>query len=53
MLASCPYSLGATLVIFGKHIDKISADKPKKVFTLPVIIGEENARYLALGTNRK
>jgi 1,4-dihydroxy-2-naphthoate octaprenyltransferase len=43
--ASLPYVLGVTTVIFGKHIDKILVDKAKKIFTLPVLIGEKTARY--------
>ena len=40
VLASLPYALGPTTVIFGKHIDKYKEDKAKGVHTLPVIIGE-------------
>jgi 1,4-dihydroxy-2-naphthoate octaprenyltransferase len=48
ILASLPYVLGVTTVIFGKHIDKVLVDKAKKIFTLPVIIGEKIARYSVL-----
>lgn len=48
-LVSLPYALGATSVIFGKHIDKIEADREKGIRTLPVLLGERNARYVALG----
>jgi 1,4-dihydroxy-2-naphthoate octaprenyltransferase len=44
-VASLPYVLGVTTVIFGKHIDKISVDKAKNIHTLPVVIGEKAARY--------
>jgi 1,4-dihydroxy-2-naphthoate octaprenyltransferase len=44
-IASLPYVLGVTTVIFGKHIDKIRVDKAKNIHTLPVIIGEKAARY--------
>jgi 1,4-dihydroxy-2-naphthoate polyprenyltransferase len=47
--ASLPYVLGVTTVIFGKHIDKSKIDKEKKIYTLPVIIGEKAARYSVLG----
>ena len=47
-LASLPYVLGVTTVIFGKHIDKLLIDKAKKIFTLPVLIGEKAARYAVL-----
>jgi 1,4-dihydroxy-2-naphthoate octaprenyltransferase len=46
--ASLPYVLGVTTVIFGKHIDKLLVDKAKKIFTLPVLIGEKVARYTIL-----
>ena len=45
VIASLPYVLGVTTVIFGKHIDKIQVDKAKKIYTLPVVIGEKAARY--------
>ena len=48
-VAGLPYALGATGVIFGKHIDKYAEDKAKGIHTLPVIIGEEAARFLATG----
>jgi 1,4-dihydroxy-2-naphthoate polyprenyltransferase len=44
-LASLPYALGATAVIFGKHIDKLQADAEKGIRTLPVLLGEERSRY--------
>jgi 1,4-dihydroxy-2-naphthoate octaprenyltransferase len=47
--ASLPYVLGVTTVIFGKHIDKRDIDKAKKIYTLPVVIGEKAARYTVLG----
>lgn len=47
-LASLPYVLGVTTVIFGKHIDKRDIDKSKKIFTLPVVIGEKLSRALVL-----
>ncbi len=47
-IASLPYVLGVTTVIFGKHIDKIIPDTQKKIHTLPVVIGEKAARYSVL-----
>ena len=47
--ASLPYVLGVTTVIFGKHIDKRDIDKAKKIYTLPVVIGEKLSRYAVLG----
>ena len=47
-IASIPYGLGPTCVIFGKHIDKRLADKYKKIHTLPVIIGETASRNIIL-----
>ena len=49
ILASLPYALGVTGVIFGKHIDKFEMDKEKKIFTLPVLLGERLSRYTAMG----
>jgi 1,4-dihydroxy-2-naphthoate octaprenyltransferase len=46
-IASLPYAILVTTVLFGKHIDKIEADKKKGVRTLPVILGERNARLVA------
>lgn len=48
IIASLPYALGPTLVIFGKHIDKLEQDKAKNIRTLPVILGDVIARYLGL-----
>jgi 1,4-dihydroxy-2-naphthoate octaprenyltransferase len=48
ILASLPYALGVTGVIFGKHIDKYEMDKEKRIHTLPVILGEKLSRYIAL-----
>jgi 1,4-dihydroxy-2-naphthoate polyprenyltransferase len=47
-IASLPYALGTTMVIFGKHIDKLDADKAKGIHTLPVLMGEKAARYFTL-----
>jgi 1,4-dihydroxy-2-naphthoate octaprenyltransferase len=46
--ASLPYALGATSVIFGKHIDKYAEDKAKQIRTLPVLLGERNARAIVM-----
>jgi 1,4-dihydroxy-2-naphthoate octaprenyltransferase len=46
-IASLPYAILVTTVLFGKHIDKIEADKKKGVRTLPVILGEGRARIVA------
>lgn len=48
VIASLPYVLGVTTVIFGKHIDKISVDRAKEIHTLPVMIGEKAARYAVI-----
>jgi len=47
-IASLPYVLGVTNVIFGKHIDKLKIDAEKRIHTLPVVIGEKAARYAIL-----
>ena len=48
VVASLPYALGATSVIFGKHIDKYENDKAKHIHTLPVLLGETVSRYVAI-----
>jgi 1,4-dihydroxy-2-naphthoate octaprenyltransferase len=47
-VASLPYVLGVTTVIFGKHIDKLDMDRQKGIHTLPVVIGEKASRYAVL-----
>jgi 1,4-dihydroxy-2-naphthoate polyprenyltransferase len=46
-IASLPYAILVTTVLFGKHIDKIDADRKKGVRTMPVLLGERNARLVA------
>lgn len=46
ILISFIYSLGATSVIMGKHIDKYEDDKSKGIKTFPVILGKEKARFI-------
>ena len=46
-VASLPYAILVTSVLFGKHIDKIEADRKKGVRTMPVLLGERNARRVA------
>jgi 1,4-dihydroxy-2-naphthoate octaprenyltransferase len=41
---SLVFGLGPTTVLFGKHTDKLEADRDKGVRTLPVLIGETWAR---------
>ncbi len=48
LLLSLPYALSTTLVIFGKHIDKLKQDREKGISTVPVLLGERWARYLAM-----
>ena len=47
--ASLPYVFGVTAVIFGKHIDKLRDDRARRIYTLPVLIGERWARRLTVG----
>ncbi|MBI3742306.1 MAG: prenyltransferase [Chloroflexi bacterium] len=49
VIASLPYALGVTGVIFGKHIDKFEMDKQKGIHTFPVVIGEKIARGMLVG----
>ena len=46
-IASLPYAILVTTVLFGKHIDKIEADRKKGVHTMPVLLGEQRARLAA------
>ncbi len=48
-IASLPYAILVTTVLFGKHIDKIEADTRKGVRTMPVLLGEARARRVAQG----
>ncbi len=48
VLASLPYALGTTMVIFGKHIDKYKEDRAKGIHTVPAVIGEKVSRYTTL-----
>ncbi len=45
---SLVFALGPTTVLFGKHTDKLEADRGKGVNTLPVIIGERASRMAVL-----
>ena len=49
VIASLPYALGVTGVIFGKHIDKFEMDQEKGIHTLPVLLGERVSRYTVIG----
>ena len=42
------FALGPTTVLFGKHTDKLTADRDKGVKTLPVILGELRSRYVVI-----
>lgn len=46
VIASLPYALGVTGVIFGKHIDKLAMDCERRIFTLPVLLGERLSRAI-------
>ncbi len=46
LVASVPYALLVTAVLFAKHVDKFEADAAKGVGTLPVRIGKERALFL-------
>jgi 1,4-dihydroxy-2-naphthoate octaprenyltransferase len=45
-LAGVPFGLSVVSINFGKHIDKLDADKVKGVGTLPVRIGDKAARIV-------
>lgn len=48
IVASLPCALAATTVLFGKHIDKLDADAAKGIRTMPVLLGERNARWATI-----
>lgn len=49
IIASLPVALAATTVLFGKHTDKLQADAAKGIRTMPVLLGEENSRWVTIG----
>jgi 1,4-dihydroxy-2-naphthoate octaprenyltransferase len=49
LLASVPYGLGVTTVLFGKHLDKLPFDKEKGIRTMPIVLGEKLSRYVTIG----
>ncbi|PIE41273.1 MAG: prenyltransferase [Gammaproteobacteria bacterium] len=49
LLAATTYALAPTAVLFGKHIDKLDADKAKGIRTLPVILGHKRSRQCVMG----
>jgi 1,4-dihydroxy-2-naphthoate octaprenyltransferase len=46
IVASFPYGISASLIVFGKHLDKLEEDSKKGVKTLPVILGERKTKIL-------
>ena len=40
IIASLPYALGVTTVLFGKHLDKVDFDANNKTNTMVVLLGE-------------
>ncbi|MCB1647349.1 MAG: prenyltransferase [Pseudomonadales bacterium] len=49
ILLSLFSGIGPTLVIFGKHIDKLEQDRQKGVRSLPVVLGDLKARQVTRG----
>jgi 1,4-dihydroxy-2-naphthoate octaprenyltransferase len=49
VVASLPYALGVTTVLFGKHIDKVDFDAKNNTNTLVVLLGDRRARQLSKG----
>jgi len=49
VLASFPYALGVTAVLFGKHLDKLDFDTSKGIRTMPIILGDRLARRVTIG----
>lgn len=48
LLASLPVALAATTVLFGKHTDKLEADRAKGIRTMPVLLGETVSRWATI-----
>jgi len=48
LLASVPYGLGVTSVLFGKHLDKLDFDSSKGIRTAPIVLGDKLARYATI-----
>jgi 1,4-dihydroxy-2-naphthoate polyprenyltransferase len=48
LLASVPYGLGVTTVLFGKHVDKLDFDTEKGIRTMPIVLGESLARRVTI-----
>jgi 1,4-dihydroxy-2-naphthoate octaprenyltransferase len=48
LLASVPYGLGVTTVLFGKHLDKLEFDTSKHIRTMPIVLGESLARRVTV-----
>jgi 1,4-dihydroxy-2-naphthoate octaprenyltransferase len=44
ILASVPYALGVTTVLFGKHLDKLAFDRERGIRTMPMLLGQSLAR---------
>jgi 1,4-dihydroxy-2-naphthoate octaprenyltransferase len=49
LLASLPVGLNVVTINLGKHTDKLKEDRGKGVRTLPVLLGEDAARYVTIG----
>ena len=49
LLLSLVYGIGPTLVIMGKHLDKLDDDTQRSIKSLPVVIGHVASSYLSLG----
>lgn len=45
---SLAYAFGPTAVLFGKHTDKLEADRAKGIHTLPVLLGEPLSRLCVI-----
>jgi 1,4-dihydroxy-2-naphthoate octaprenyltransferase len=48
LLASAPYGLGVTSVLFGKHLDKLDFDSSVGIRTAPIVLGDKLARYTTI-----
>jgi 1,4-dihydroxy-2-naphthoate polyprenyltransferase len=48
LIASLPFAISASMVLIGRHLDKLEQDRKKGIHSLPVRLGEKNTRWLML-----
>jgi len=46
LVASLPYGILVSVVLIGRHVDKLEADSARGIHTLPVMLGQERSLFL-------